>query len=194
MLRSWMGLTLALLLGGSVCARLAGAAVEPGEMVRDGGFESGDTGGVGRNWANESYGTASVQFDLSTDKVQYGKYCQHFLVQDRKDDGYAQICQIGMNVRKGQQYSIVLWMRGNLSVPVLVGFRKHGPPYTFYVKQEVRVTPAWQRYTITGVASDSDENAGLFLGYCGSGDLWIDNVSARPTPNTPPATDHPASP
>jgi hypothetical protein len=189
-----MGLTLALLACGSVCAPLAGRAAQPQEMVRDGGFENGDTGGVGRSWANESYGAASVQFDLSTDKVQFGKYCQHFHVQDRKDDGYAQICQTGMHVHKGQQYSIVLWMRGNLSVPVLVGFREHGTPYTFYLRQDVRVTSAWQRYTITGVASDTDEDAGLFLGYCGSGDLWIDNVSARETASTPPATDHPASP
>ncbi len=194
MRRSWMGLSLALVVLGSVHAPLAGAAAAPGEMVRDGGFENGDAGGVGRSWASESYGTASVQFDLSTDKVTFGKYCQHFEVEDRKDNGYAQICQMGMDVHKGQQYSIVLWMRGNLSVPVLIGFRKHGPPYTFYVKQEVRVTPAWQRYTITGVATGSDENAGLFLGYCGNGDLWIDNVSARAAGGSQPATDHPASP
>jgi hypothetical protein len=185
---------LALVVWGSAGALLAGAATQPPEMIHDGGFENGDTAGVGQSWGNESYGSGSVQFDLSTENVQFGKYCQHIRVQNRKDDGYAQMCQMGMNVRKDQKYSIVLWMRGNLSVPVLLGFRKQAAPYTFYLKQEIRVTPAWQRYTITGVASDADENAGLYLGYSGNGDLWIDNVSARAASGTPPASDHPASP
>ena len=162
-------------------------------MVRDGGFENGDTAGIGRSWISESYGSASVQFDLSSEKVQSGKYCQHARVTEYKD-GYAQICQLGMNIHKGQQYSIVLWMRGNLPVPVLVGFRKHEAPYTFYLKQEVRVTPAWQRFTITGVATEEDANAGLYLGFNGNGDLWIDNVTARASTSSPPVVGHPASP
>jgi hypothetical protein len=46
------------------------------------------------------------------------------------------------------------------------------------LKQEVRVTPTWQRFTITGVATEGDENAGLYLAFGGNGALWIDNVSA----------------
>jgi hypothetical protein len=178
-MRSWIGLSLALLIGGSVRVPLARAATDSPEMVHDGGFENGEAAGIGRSWVSESYGSASVQFDLSTDKVQFGKYCQHIRVEAYKD-GNAQIRQLGMNIHKGQSYSIVLWMRGNLSVPVLVGFRKHGAPYTFYLRQEVRVTPAWQRFTITGVATGEDENAGLYLAFGGNGDLWIDHVSAVP--------------
>lgn len=193
-MRSWVGLSLALVIGGSAGAPLARAAVEPPNMIHDGDFESGDAGGIGRSWVSESYGSASVQFDLSTDKVQFGKYCQHIRVQDRKDDGYAQMRQLGMTVHKGQPYSIVLWMRGNLSAPVLVGFRKPEAPYTFYLKQEFRVTPAWQRFTITGAATDDNPNAGLYLGFPGNGDLWIDNVSARVGTSSPPADGHPAAP
>jgi len=192
-MRSWIGRSLALVVLGSACALLAGATAAPQEMIRDGGFENGDTAGIGRNWASESYGSATIHFDLSTDKVQFGKYCQHIHVEDYKDGG-VQICQLGMKMSKGQQYTIVLWMRGDLSVPVFVGFRMHGPPYTFYLKREVRVSPAWQRYTITEVASEGDENAGLFLALAGNGDLWIDNISARATTGSQPAAGHPASP
>lgn len=191
MRQSWVGLSLALVVlgGGAVrCAGdagSAGSAAEPAEMVLDGGFESGDTAGIGRNWINESYGAATVQFDRAADKVQFGKFCQHIRVEERKDTGLAQICQLGLSIRKGQPYTIVLWMRGNPSAPVLVRLRKHEAPYTSYVRQEVHVTPAWQRYTISGVATESDANAGLFLGYSGSGELWIDNVSLRAAPGSP---------
>src|SRR5207245_2557446 len=58
--------------------------------------------------------------------------------------------------------------------------RKHLAPYTSYLQEALRVTPTWQRFTITGVASDDDADAGLFLFFSGAGDLWIDNVSAKP--------------
>ena len=72
-MRSWIGRSLALVVLGSACALLAGATAAPQEMIRDGGFENGDTAGIGRNWASESYGSATIHFDLSTDKVQLGK-------------------------------------------------------------------------------------------------------------------------
>jgi hypothetical protein len=175
----WLPLAMAMLAGGS--ALVVRAAVEPQEMIHDGGFENGDIGGIGTSWASESWGANTVRFELATDKVQAGKYCQHMHVEGYKDGG-TQIRQLGMHLTKGKGYTITLWMRGNLSVPVTVGFRKHGPPYTFYLRQDLRVSPAWQRFTITGPAADSDEDAGLYLGFAGDGDLWIDSISAKAAP------------
>src|SRR5436190_15878324 len=147
-MRTWIGLSLALAVLAGGQAPVARAATTPQEMIHDGGFENGDKAGVGTGWASESWGTNTVQFDLATDKVQSGKYCQHIRVEGYKD-GSAQIRQLGLGLTKGQPYTITLWMRGSLSVPVTVGFRKHEAPYTYYLKQDLRVSPAWQRFTIS---------------------------------------------
>lgn len=192
-MRTWIWLSLALagVVGGR--APVASAAAAPQEMVHDGDFENGASAGIGTSWVSESWGANTPQFDLATDKVQSGKYCQHIRVDGYKD-GNAQICQFGMRLTKGQPYTITLWMRGNVTVPVTVGFRKHIPPYTFYLKQELRVTPAWQRFTISGPASDADDNAGLYLAFGSNGDLWIDSVSARPGADAPAVPTHTTSP
>jgi len=103
-------------------------------------------------------------------------------------DGAAQICQFGIHLSKAQPYAITVWLRGNVSVPVTVGFRKHEAPYTFYLKQDVKVSPAWQRFTIAGTASETDDNAGLYLAFGGNGDLWIDSISAKAGPDAGAAT------
>jgi hypothetical protein len=192
-MRTWIWLSLALAVLAGARAPAARAAAAPQEMIHDGGFENGDTAGVGTSWASESWGTNVVQFDRAADKVQSGKYCQHIRVDGYKD-GCAQMRQLGMRLTKGQQYSITLWMRGNLSVPVTVGFRKHEAPYSFYLRQDLRVSPAWQRFTISGTALDTDENAGLYLAFSGNGDLWIDSVSARPAADAPVTPAHSPSP
>lgn len=187
-MRSWIGLSLAVaVLGGALTAAASAATLTP-NMVCNGDFEAGETAGLGRDWVNESYGTGKWQFSLEADRPHSGKYCQHMHVEGLEDGG-AQIRQLGMKLIKGQPYTIGLWLRGNLAVPVTVGFREHAAPFTFYLKQEVRVTPAWQRFTVTGVASDTDANAGLYIFVPGNGDLWVDDVSARAdTPGTPPIT------
>ena len=43
----------------------------------------------------------------------------------------------------------------------------------------MKVSPTWQRYTITGVAPEDDANAGLHIFFAGNGELWINNVSAK---------------
>jgi hypothetical protein len=178
-MRSWIGLSLALVVGGGLAALHAAAADEPVEMVRSGGFEEGEAiPGLGRFWLSQSYGGANVQFTLDTDNAQLGKYCQRIRVTDFKKGG-TQICQSGVKLAKGQPYTITLWMRGTISAPVTVGFRKKPAPYTYYVKSDVRVTPAWQRFTITGTATEEDADAGLYIHFTGDGDLWIDGVSAK---------------
>src|SRR5260370_39965987 len=122
-MRTGLGLTVSPVVLGSLIAPLARTAAEPAEMVRSGDFEGGGTSGIGNDWASESWGNATVHFDLATDKVMFGKHCQHIRVESYQD-GAAQIRQLGMKVTRGQQYTIVLWMRGNLAVPVSVGFRK----------------------------------------------------------------------
>jgi Carbohydrate binding domain len=173
-----IGLALALAIGSSLTASIARAATEPADMVRGGGFEDGDKAGIGRGWASVSYGTGSFRFTLEEEKAQAGKYCQHIHVDEFKSGG-AQLRQLGFALVKGQKYTITLWMRGNLDVPVSVGFRKNGPPYTYYLRESVRVGTAWQQYTITGTASEEDANAGLYIYFPGNGDLWLDSISAK---------------
>ncbi len=172
----WLPLTLALLGGTGVSvARAAPTA----ELVRGGGFEAEGKNGIGQAWASESYGAHKIQFGLAQDRAQSGKASQHIHIEEFKDGG-AQIRQLGIALNKGQQYQITLWMRGDLEVPVSVGFRKAGAPYTYCMRDSFKVTPIWKEYTVTGVAAEDDANAGLYIFLAGNGDLWLDNVSAKP--------------
>jgi hypothetical protein len=182
-----IGLALALAIGSSLAAPIARAATEPADLVRSGGFEDGDKAGIGRGWDSVSYGTASYRFTLEEEKAQAGKYCQHIHVDEFKSGG-AQLRQIGFPVTKGQKYTITLWMRGNVDAPISVGFRKNGAPYTYYLREFVRVSAAWQRYTITGTASEDDASAGLYIYFPGNGDLWLDSISAKSTATDAAAT------
>src|SRR5205823_3104163 len=163
-----IGLSLALVIGCSLAVPHARAASEPADMVRSGGFEDGDKAGIGRDWASESYGSASFRFTLEEEKAQSGKYCQHIHVDEFKSGG-AQLRQLGYSLAKGQKYTITLWMRGNVESPVAVGFRKNGKPYSYYLRESVRVSSAWQRYTITGTAAEDDSSAGLYIYFPGNG-------------------------
>jgi carbohydrate binding protein with CBM4/9 domain len=178
-MRTWLGVALAMVMA-SAGARLAGAAGAAVELVRGGSFEQEGAPGFGRGWASESYGNAKIQFDRVQEKAQAGQYCQHVRVDEFKTGG-VQLRQLGCRLAKGQPYEITLWLRGSLDVPVTVGFRKAEKPYSYYVKEAVKVSPAWQQFTIRGTAPEDDANAGLYLHFAGSGELWIDSVSAKAT-------------
>jgi hypothetical protein len=176
-MRSWISLTLALAVLGGTVARVE-AATPAEDMVRSGCFEQEEKPGIGRDWASESYGANTIRFDLAA-AAQSGKFSQHILVEGHEDGG-AQLRQLGMKLAKGQRYEISLWMRGTVAAPVTVGFRKATKPYTYYVKDTLKVTSAWQRFTVSGIAGEDDDNAGLYIFFAGNGDLWIDSVSAKP--------------
>jgi hypothetical protein len=173
-MRDWMRLALALM----ALLPVTPLRAAPADMVRGGGFEEEGARGIGREWASESYGAATIQFGVVEDRAQSGKRCQHIHVEGYKDGG-AQIRQLGFPLTAGQKYEITLWIRGNLDAPVTVGFRKAEKPYTYYLRDQVHATSGWQKFTISGVAAESDANAGLYLFFAGNGDLWIDNVSAH---------------
>jgi hypothetical protein len=176
-MRRWLALTLALAVLGGAAGRVV-AATAPEAMVRGGSFDDEEKAGIGAGWASESYGANTIRFDRSTETTQAGKYCQHVRVEEYKDGG-AQLRQLGIKLTKGQRYEITLWMRGTVSAPVSVGFRKAKKPYTYYVKKAMKVSSTWQRFTIAGVAGEDDDNAGLYIFFAGNGDLWIDSVSAK---------------
>lgn len=176
-MRYWIGLALALAILGGAGDRLLAAAPEE-NIVRSGGFEEEEKPGIGRGWASESYGANTIKFALAAGS-QSGKFSQHIRVEEYKDGG-AQLRQLGMKLAKEQRYEISLWMKGTVTAPVTVGFRKAQKPYTFYVKDAIKVSSTWQRYTVSGVVGEDDDNAGLYIFFAGSGDLWIDDVSAKP--------------
>ena len=94
-MRSWMGLTLALVALGSAGARLAGAAAPAADLIRGGSFEEADKPGIGQEWASESYGSAKIAFDLAAEKAQAGKCCQHIRAEEYQNGGI-QIRQRGI--------------------------------------------------------------------------------------------------
>src|SRR5262249_33399332 len=138
----------ALVLGTRLRGMNAPAAAAGGSLVRNGGMEGGYANGIAGEWQNNSYGDAVASVSQAR-QAHWGRYAQR-LRCDRVSDGAAQIRQSGIAVRAGQQYTLTVWLRGDVESPVFVGVRQNGAPYHRYLAQNVRVTSDWQRYVISG--------------------------------------------
>src|SRR5262249_37117308 len=93
--------------------------------------------------------------------------------------GAAQLRQMGIAVRAGQPYTLTLWLRGSVDAPVFVGIRQNEAPYKRYLAQNVRVSPEWQRFVISGKPEEDGPNAGIYIAFGAPGELWVDDVELR---------------
>ena len=149
------------------------------EMLANGQMEAPFADGVAHGWANNCYGTNEVVFASETRDVHGGESAQRVTCV-RFDTGGVQFHSGDIAVRKGQAYTLHLWLKGDVTTPVYIGIRKHGAPYTPYLKRDVRVKKEWTPYLIKGQASDSDERCGIYIMFAGTGTLMVDDVSLKP--------------
>lgn len=170
----------ALAIAAGVGLRYAGvlAAVLPGVEVRNGGMEEPFTGGIAVPWMDNTWGDATASFSQDTGRPHSGRAAQHVHCES-VTQGAAQIRQMGIAVRAGQPYTLTVWLRGVVETPVYVGVRQNGPPYKRYVGQDVRVTPEWKRYVISGTPAEDGPSAGIYIAFSSPGDLWIDDVKLQ---------------
>jgi hypothetical protein len=172
-----------LLLGAVLAVAATGAAsgstAAETEMLTNGGMEAPFANGLAQGWVPNCYGSNEVVFVRESTDVHGGRSaqrvtCTHF------DSGGVQFHSGDIAVEKGKPYTLCLWMKGDVKGPVYVGIRKHGEPYTPYLKRDVRVRSDWTPYLIIGQPSDSDPRCGLYLMFAGTGTLLVDDVSLRP--------------
>lgn len=149
------------------------------ELIPNGGMEGPYSAGIAAGWVKNCYGDNEAVFAEETQDVHGGRSAQRITCV-RFTSGGVQCHSADLAIEKGKPYTIRLWMKGDIESPVYVGLRKHGPPYTSYLKRHVRVKPQWRAYLITGEASDTDPRCGLYLMFAGTGTLLVDDVSVLP--------------
>ena len=156
---------------------LAGQA--KAEMLSGGQMDGPFRNGLAQGWVSNCYGFNEVTFAEESSDVHGGKAaqrvtCSHF------DSGGVQFHSADVAVEKGKPYTLTLWMKGDVKAPVYVGIRKHGAPYTPYLKRDLRVRKDWTPYLIIGQASDTDPRCGIYIMFAGTGTLLVDDVSLEP--------------
>ncbi|MCS7306008.1 MAG: carbohydrate binding domain-containing protein [Thermoguttaceae bacterium] len=149
------------------------------ELVRNGGMEGPFSDGIAHGWVKNCYGVNEVVFAEETKDVHAGKSAQRITCL-KFTSGGVQFHSADLAVEKGKPYTIRLWMKGDIESPVYIGLRKHGPPYTSYLKRHVRVKPQWRAYILAGEASETDPSCALYLMFAGTGTLLVDEVSVLP--------------
>ena len=154
------------------------AAVAPGCTARNGGMEDLFVQGLAMGWDNNSWGDAEVSFTREEARPHSGRSAQRIHLE-RVAQGAAQVRQLGISVRAGQTYTLSVWLRGTVEGPVFVGVRQHESPYKRYLAQNVRVTPEWRHYVISGAPDVDGPSAGIFIAFSTAGDLWVDDVELR---------------
>jgi hypothetical protein len=149
------------------------------EILSGGHIEGPFRNGLAQGWVSNCYGSNVVTFAEESADVHSGKAAQR-VTCTRFESGGVQFHSSDVGVEKGKPYTLTLWMKGNVKAPVYVGIRKHGAPYTPYLKRDLRVRKDWTPYLIIGQASDTDPRCGIYIMFAGMGTLLVDDVSLEP--------------
>ncbi len=149
------------------------------EMLPRGDMEGPFIDGLAQGWVANCYGSNQVAFARESKDVHSGKSAQR-VTCTRFDTGGVQFHSGDIAVEKGKPYTLRLWMKGDVRTSVYVGIRKHGEPYTAYLKRDLRVKSDWTPCLIMGRASDSDPRCGIYIMFAGAGNLLVDDVSLQP--------------
>ncbi len=145
-------------------------------LIDNGGFEKGLYGGVASRWGDNS-GWADVEVDYAREDDGTKRGMSQRIAATKFRSGAVQFVQRGLRLESGNRYRVEIWMRGNLSSPVEILFRKHGTPYTTYASKGFRVTGDWHRYEFTFSPGVTDLDAFFMVRFTSNGTLWIDDVS-----------------
>ncbi len=175
----WSFLLLPALFAVAAAVLLPQAVRADDALLRNGGMEGPFTAGLAAGWVKNCYGSNDVAFAEETRDLHGGKAAER-ITCTKFATGGVQFHSADLAVEKGKPYTVRLWMKGDVQSPVYVGLRKHGEPYTAYLKRHARVKNEWRPYVLTGEASDSDPRCGLYLMFAGTGTLLVDDVALLP--------------
>ncbi|MBM4091118.1 MAG: hypothetical protein FJ276_17105 [Planctomycetes bacterium] len=165
---------MSLVLVGSVTAASA-ADTSPPRLI-NGGMEGPFADGLATGWVKNCYGSNDVEFAEETSDVHGGKSAQRVTCKKFVTGG-VQFHSGDLAIEGKKPYTVRLWMKGDVRSPVYIGIRKHGEPYTGYLKRHVRVKNEWRPYILTGETSDADPQCGIYIMYADTGTLLVDDVT-----------------
>lgn len=166
------------------CIVLAGVcrvatAAEERSQIANGAMEGPFSGGLATNWVKNCYGDNEFTFAEETADVHEGHSAQRVTCTAFVKGG-VQFHGSDIAIEGGKPYTLRLWMKGDVRSPVYIGIRKHGEPYTGYLKRLVRLKNEWRPYILTGNASGEDPQCSLYIMFEGTGTLLVDDVEVRP--------------
>ena len=114
------------------------------ELLRGGSMEGPFVGGLAAGWVN-CYGSNEVVFAQETRDVHGGNAAQRVTCMKFVTGG-VQFHSGNVAIKKGRPYTVRLWMKGDVQTPVYIGLRKHGEPYTGYLKRLAQSEPVAALY------------------------------------------------
>ncbi|HPA16382.1 MAG TPA: carbohydrate binding domain-containing protein [Verrucomicrobiae bacterium] len=152
-----------------------GVAAGDGQPAFVGDMEGPFVGGLAAGWVKNCYGSNDVVFAEETRDFHGGRAAQR-VTCTRFITGGVQIHSADVAVEKGKSFTVRLWMKGDVESPVYIGIRKHGEPYTGYLKRHALVKNEWRPYLLCGEASDGDPHCGIYLMFAGTGTLLLDDI------------------
>lgn len=144
--------------------------------LANGSFDRIQSNGIASEWVDNS-GWADVKVKYSAEIARaHSKQSQKIQCADFKS-GAVQFAQRGVSVSKGRNYSVSLWMMGDVNSPVEILVRKHGAPYTTYFSKSFKVDGTWREYKFSGIAAADDPDAFFMVRFASTGTLWLDDAT-----------------
>jgi hypothetical protein len=166
-----------------IVATTADAA--PAEMLTNGDFVRGET-----NWTLEQTGGATGQIDIVREGPS-GKAALRLKVLTLADQPWnLQICQKGIQIKKGVTYTLSFWAKSDHPVRISVNCMQNHAPWEHHgAAEEVALSTEWQETQFQFVGPYDDDNMRVTftnLAVAVSQRFWFADCSLREIP--PPQT------
>ena len=159
----------------------AGAACGGENLIRNPSFEEADSRGAPAAW-QVSGNARRVEQTLRRDRGRDGEHCAQ-LVCSRftggTPDAHAMVCQMGVPVRQGKSYRLVLWARAEeiKGDVVEVALSDTANWSNCGLQESFAPTPQWRRYEFVFRATRTcSASTRLQIWFASTGTLWLDDV------------------
>lgn len=144
--------------------------------LANGSFDGFQSDGIASGWSDNS-GWADVTVKYSAERAEaHSNQSQKIDCVDFKS-GAVQFVQSGVKISKGQNYTISIWMKGDVDSPVQILARRRGNPYTTYFSKSFKVDNTWRKYDFNVIAAGDDPDAYFMVSFASAGTLWLDDVT-----------------
>jgi MYXO-CTERM domain-containing protein len=164
------------------------AAVRPAHaqpnLVANGGFEGGGSGGIPAGWYNANPGGSNAGLTSASRTGSWGAYFSSFGPSGFTTPlGFSALGQT-LATTAGQAYTITFWARNNSTADVVNRFQLLFGGATLF--DQMLTNMAYQQFTVTGIAAGATTEL-VFRGYNRTSQNVLDDVSVVAV-DTPPPT------
>lgn len=141
------------------------------------------SGEIAHGWKAEVRRGVKFSRESSPEAVREGASAQRIDVSNTNE--LAELTQ-RLALIEGDSYRVTVWLRAGGLIPLRLFVREAATPGKISWEQEITVSPEWQAYEFSGVATMRDSILGIALHNVGS--VWVDGVQVAPISTTP--SDH----